>query len=66
MRIYSVIFEGRPKTGDEEWGRDFALEKVALEDGGATEAIQGAFNRVEIEDGFELRATEVKLLAESP
>ena len=62
MRIYRVTFDGREKS-EQEWKPDWESVKVSL-NGGARKAIKLAIQQVDGEDSYELRPSEVQLLAE--
>ena len=62
MRIYRVTFDGR-ESSEQEWKPDWDSVKVSLT-GGARKAIKLAISQVNAEGGYELRPSEVQLLAE--
>ena len=65
MRIYEVTFDGRADS-EGEWSCNWEKVNVATL-GGAVAAIAKAEKEVVVmEEGFELRVAEVRLLAEAP
>ena len=64
MRIYEVTFDGREKKA-EEWNPNWVAENVAVEDGGAIEAIRLATKQAGVRQSYEIRAAGVKVLAEA-
>ncbi len=66
MRIYEVTFDGREKKSNAAWSPNSLRENVAIENGGATEAIELAIKQTEASGSFEIRAAEVKLVGEAP